>query len=222
MKTHALIAIAVMALLAVFASTSGAQSEPTTGAAKVPARNKQGMGMMADTCPMKVPGTTVTSIDVEGGVALAFTTKTGDVAELRRRVAEMHNNNDGCGMMMGGQGRDGADTKRGAGLRRGRRASGRGGMIMGGATMMPTSTASVEDTKNGARLVFRPKDPAQLEALREHARMHVERMTRGECPMMSAGAQGQTTPPPSAGDMGHEARRMSPPTKAAQPPTKTK
>jgi hypothetical protein len=43
---------------------------------------------MKGSCPMAVPNTTARAEDVEGGVALAFTT-TGDVAELRKRVAHM-------------------------------------------------------------------------------------------------------------------------------------
>ena len=39
-------------------------------------------------CPMRVSGTTVTSSDVEEGVALYFTTS-GDVNELRQRVREL-------------------------------------------------------------------------------------------------------------------------------------
>ena len=62
-------------------------------------------GGMSDMCPEKVPGTTTRVDDVDGGVTLTFTT-TGDVAEVRRRVArmaEMHNQHhgsaDGKGMM---------------------------------------------------------------------------------------------------------------------------
>lgn len=214
MKIQVLIGITVTALLAGFTSTSGAQADPATGAAKMPAP-KHAMGMMADTCPMKVPGTTVTSMDVEGGVALTFITKTGDVAELRQRVqrvAEMHNNNDTSGeMKMGGQGRDGADTKRGhgAGAARGREGGDHGGM------MMPAVTASVENVNGGARLVLRPKNSAQLEALRSHARMRADRMTQGECPMMSARAQGQAAPP-DAGNTSNRAHPLAPRTKATQ------
>jgi hypothetical protein len=221
MKTQVLIGIAVTALLAGFASTSGAQSGPTTGAAKAPAHNP-GAGVMTDTCPMQVPGTNVTSADVKGGVALAFTTRTGDVAELRQRVrraAEMHNRHDaGSGMMMGRHGRGSDDTNppgHGAGAAPGQVGSDREGMIMGDGMMMPAATASVEDIKGGARLFFQPKDPAQLEALRKHVRTHVERIARGECPMMSAGAEGQATPLPSAADPVHEGHYLylSPPGK---------
>jgi hypothetical protein len=163
-----LIAIAVAALLAGCASTSGTRHEP--GAATAPA-HEPGMGMMADKCPMKVPGTKVMSADVEGGVVLAFTNGTGNVADLRQRVRGM--------------------------------AEMRDRKNAGGGMMMPASTTSVEDVDGGARLVLRPKDPAQLEALRKHARMHAEKMSSGECPMMSPPAE-QAPPSPSAGDGDHQ------------------
>lgn len=58
---------------------------------------------MADKCPMAVPGTTVRSEEIEGGATMTFTT-TGDVSELRRRVAQMakmheQHATDGCPMM---------------------------------------------------------------------------------------------------------------------------
>ena len=69
--------------------------------------------------------------------------------------------------------------------------------MMGGGLMMPAATASVEDSEGGARLLLRPKDPAELEALREHARMRAGRMARGACPMMSSRAELQAIPPPA-------------------------
>jgi hypothetical protein len=195
MKAQALIGMAVSVLLAGCASTSGARKEPTTGTTAVSAHEPgMGMGMMDGMCPMQVPGTTVTSADLEDGVALVFATSTGDVAELRRRVqrmAEMHNRYHAAGeMMMGDQGPGGAGAEKehGAGAAPGHEGRDRGGMMMGGGMMMPAATAAVEDIEGGARLVLRPKDPAQLEALREHARMMAGRMARGECPMMSPGA----------------------------------
>lgn len=65
------------------------------------AARRGGMDMegMAGMCPMKVTGTTATADDVEGGVALRFTT-TGDVAELERRVAAMAEMHTRRGAMM--------------------------------------------------------------------------------------------------------------------------
>jgi hypothetical protein len=125
-----------------------------------------GMGMMGDEmCPMRVEGTTVAVSDVEGGVALAFTTSTGDVAQVReraRRMAAMHD--------------------------------GRPGMGMG---MMPAATATVEDIDGGARITLVANDPAQEDALRQHVRMHAERMQGGECPMMQQPAEPPAPPPPA-------------------------
>lgn len=156
MRNLAIIGLAVATVLAGCASTSGAGSEPMMGAATAPDPGAPAeAGMMASMCPMKVPGTTVAATEVEGGVGLAFTTTTGDVAELRKRVrsmAEMHNKPGGV-------------------------------MMMDGGMKMPAATASVEDGEGGAQLILKPKDPAQLGTLREHARMKAQGMADGECPM---------------------------------------
>lgn len=47
------------------------------------------MPMMMANCPMKLPGVDVAVLDTPAGVALTFTTKPDDVAELRRRVEHM-------------------------------------------------------------------------------------------------------------------------------------
>lgn len=179
MRVQALSGMVVAVLLGGCASTSGARSEPTTDSTAAPANHSgMNMKMMAEKCPMKVPGTTVAAVDAEGGATLAFITSTGDVAELRQRVrgmAEMHNHHHSTGGMM------------------------KGGM-MKGDMMIPAATASVEDIEGGAWLVLRPKDQAQLEALREHARERAGRMTAGECPMMSPSAKGQAATTPGTGD----------------------
>jgi hypothetical protein len=186
--------IAATSLLTGCAASSGARAEPvpaaTAGSTATAAtgRHRMGrpsMGMMAGMCPMAVKGTTVKTEDVDGGIALEFTTSTGDVADLRRRVrhmAEMHEHHDqrmmsgrgsgGCGCMMGGQG------------------------MTGGKMKMTPSTASAEDIEGGARLVLRPKDPEQLEVLRGHVRLHSLHMAEGGCPMMSP-ASGEKAAEPS-------------------------
>jgi hypothetical protein len=201
MRIHEFLGVvttAVTAFLGGCASTSLARTEPATGTSAARAI-EPGAGMMSAMCPMDVPGAAVTPTDVNGGVALVFTTGAGDVAELRQRVrsmAEMHNRHHAGGMMMGGRGAGG----------------GRGGM-MGGGMRMPAASASVEDVEGGARLVLRPRDPAQLGALREHVRMQAGRMAHGECPMMSPGAVGTSEPPapPTQRDGGHEAHHPAPP-----------
>jgi hypothetical protein len=82
-------------------ASSQAAREPATTPPTAEERGMRGEMMhqgMAGMCPMQVEGTSATAEDVEGGAALAFTT-TGDVAELRRRVAhmaDMHNRHGGA------------------------------------------------------------------------------------------------------------------------------
>jgi hypothetical protein len=215
MRSLAIIGFAVGTVFAGCASTSGARSEPTTGAAAAPAHqhdhgNGDQAGMMAGMCPMQVPGTTVAATEVEGGIGLSFTTTAGDVAELRqraRRMAEMHNQRSDH-TMTGGHGppAPGADAEHqhGAQAGAGHEGGGRGRMMMGGGMMMPAATASAEDIEGGARLILQPKDPAQLGALREHVRMKAQRMAGGECPMMSLGSAGEPAPA-NRGDAHHHA-----------------
>ena len=128
-------------------------------------------------CPMSVQGADVSVTDTKDGVALSFTTATGDVADLRTRVqhmAQMYEMHHGqAGMMwhhMGGEGM-GHMTGRGP---------------------MPAARTTMTDTDSGAQLELRPTDPSQLDALREHVRWHQERMHSGECWML----QGQPTATP--------------------------
>src|SRR5262249_53587851 len=44
---------------------------------------------MKQSCPMRVSGTDLSTTDTENGIDLTLTTKSGDVAELRRRVENM-------------------------------------------------------------------------------------------------------------------------------------
>jgi hypothetical protein len=57
-----------------------------------PQHETPNMSMMQN-CPMKVPGTDLSVTNVENGITLTITTKSGDVADLRRRtesMAKMH------------------------------------------------------------------------------------------------------------------------------------
>jgi uncharacterized protein YceK len=214
MKSLAIIGFAVGTVLGGCGSTSGARSAPTTGAAAAPAHphahgDGDQAGGMAGMCPMQVPGTAIAAVDVEGGIGVSFTTTTGDAAELQRRVrrmAEKHNQPHRQGMM-GSHGT--AAPGAGAGHQHGDPGAGhnggeRGGMMMGGGMMMSAATASAEDLEGGARLILQPKDPGQLGALREHVRMKAQRMTAGECPMMSLGSGGEPGPG-NPGDADHHA-----------------
>jgi hypothetical protein len=159
---------------------------------------------------MQVEGTTVSAEDVESGVALSFTTS-GDVAELRRRVArmaEMHGHpGEHHGHAMAMHGREAAAGDVGGhahGPKRGSAGQHQGGM-MSGAMMMPPAAARSEEIEGGARIVLTPRDPADLPRLREHARHMAERMASGTCPMMERGAEDRAPATPSPGDADHDA-----------------
>ena len=162
MTKHILIELAIVGTLSalVGCGSSSTTGETTTTPAAGGGGEHCGMEGMAEMCPMQVTGTTVAAADTEAGVALAFTTTTGDVEDLRRRVhhmAEMHNEHHAGGMT-------------------------------GEGMQMPAATATAEDVEGGARLLLVPTDATQLDALRAHAHTHAEQMNRGECPMMAHGA----------------------------------
>ena len=111
------------------------------------------MPMMQD-CPMSVEGTTLNVTDTRDGVALTFTTKSGDVGELRRKVekmAKMHDAKSSSMPMMSG---------------------------------MISASAKYEEVPDGARLTLIPKKAAELQQLRAQVRDHAEQMNKGGCRMM--------------------------------------
>lgn len=156
-----------------------AQQAPQAGSPQ--AMPPGGPGMMQQMragCPMIVQGADVAVADTDNGVALTFTTQAGDeeaLRDLRQRVqhmAQMYEMHRGRGHMMWhrmGRGRAGMAQRGGMGP-------------MGGP--MPAARATVTDIDRGARLELTPADPAELQALREHARWHQQRMQSGECWMV--------------------------------------
>lgn len=161
------------------ASSSAKPAEPTAAASD-------------PSCPVEVPGTSVAVEDTATGAALVFVT-TGDVAELRRRVeamAAMHNEHHGkmgplptgegpaaghAGHDMGGMDHSQHDMK-GMDHAGGKHAGHAGGMITIHAK------ASKEDVDGGARLVL-VVAPADVAALGDQLRMHVQHMAAGTCTM---------------------------------------
>jgi hypothetical protein len=137
---------------------------------------------------MAAPDVAVEVTDTGTGVALSFTTRDGDVGDLRRRVQDMAQRYGQCdghrGMMwhrMDGRGM-GPDRGRGPGSMPGQ---GMHGMGRGrGAGPMPAVETGVEQQDGGARIVLTPKDPTQLQALRQHVRMQQQHMQSGECWML--------------------------------------
>lgn len=160
--------ILTMAVLASFACGGGAselraQEAPGTDAQRGdPRTGRRGPpdGRMA--CPMMLPGAEVEVEDTEDGVAMTFTTeRTSEVEALRSHVREMAALRE-----------QHAATRPG----RGRRA-------------LPPSTSRVVDVPNGARLELAARDADDVDALRQRASMHAERMRdRRGCPMMDAPA----------------------------------
>lgn len=118
------------------------------------------------TCPFGVRGARVKMDDIEGGVVLTLRAY-GDVNDIRRRArdaAAMYG--PGAHRGKGHEGKHGGGEQHGIGLRH-----------LG----VPVQ-AVAEDTADGARIVVRPKDPADLEKMRA-ALADRERSTRtGTCP----------------------------------------
>ena len=72
----------------------------TPGQQAGPQHQSPNMAMM-QSCPMKVTGADVSVADVENGIAVTVTTKSGDVADLRRRtenMAKMHSGSSNADM----------------------------------------------------------------------------------------------------------------------------
>jgi hypothetical protein len=147
-------------------------------------------GMMDGMCPMKVPGVAVGTSDVDGGASVAFTTATGDVNELRTRVRQMAEKHEPMsGMHQGGGGKAHAGHDHGAAAGPDQDAGKMHGCMMGKPGGMHAATMTVEDIDGGARLILKPKDGADLQALRAHVQKCGERMRSGECPMMGGHAK---------------------------------
>lgn len=138
---------------------------------------------MRSSCPMTIDNAKVEVTDTEDGVALSFTTNAENVGELRERaqhMASMYEMHRGRGAMRWHHMR-GATA--GPPMGRGHMGMGRGHMGRG-AGPMPAANASLENIDNGAKIVLTPTNADQLEQLREHVRLHQERMQSGECWML--------------------------------------
>jgi hypothetical protein len=104
------------------------------------------------TCPLLVPGTSISVEDTDKGPAFVFVT-TGDVAAVRAKGKELVATYNG--------GRDG---------------SGNGNylaLMIGG----PAATASATDIEGGVRVTFSPTDPATTAAMADELRMHGQHLS---------------------------------------------
>lgn len=105
-------------------------------------------------CPLLVPGTSLTVEDTANGAALVFVT-TGDAAAVRTRasaLATMHTKHDGPAKAMG-------------------------------MMFSPGSTAAASDVEGGSRVEFSAAKPDGAAALQSELRMHAGHLTGGTCEM---------------------------------------
>jgi hypothetical protein len=105
-------------------------------------------------CPLIVPGTSVSVEDTNDGAALVFVT-TGDPLAVRARaaaLAQMHNQHDGPAKAMG-------------------------------MMFSQGSTATATEIEGGARVEFAAASPDQASAVQQELRMHASHLTGGSCEM---------------------------------------
>ncbi len=114
-----------------------------------------------ETCPLGVKNAHAQYDDTATGGKLTFSTTPEHLAELRARAHDasaMHGNGQHVG-----HGHDGKHEM--------------GGRKHGVQPMyMPPSHAGVEDTPDGARIVFTPDNPDDLSKLREKLKLRAEKM----------------------------------------------
>lgn len=105
-------------------------------------------------CPLLVPGTSMSVEDTANGAALVFVT-TGDPLAVRARaakLAEMHTKHDGPNNAMG--------------------------MMFSAG-----STATATEIESGARVEFAAAKPEDVAGLQKELTMHAKHMTGGSCEM---------------------------------------
>jgi len=105
------------------------------------------------TCPLTVPGTTVSVEDAPDGAALVFVT-TGDAAAVRTRasaLAKLHNDGTKSDQM--------------------------------GAMIQSKSIATATDTQTGAKVTFVAPSAGDAGQLQDELRMHAHHLTGNSCRM---------------------------------------
>lgn len=130
------------------------------------------MQRLRSVCPVALEDVDVAVEDTTGGVALIFTTDTGDLVALRQRaenLAQMYTMHRGRGYMSWHHMNGDPNRKP------------RGWSHMAGRGPMPAASTILTEIENGARLELTPTDPSQLDALREYVRWHQQRMQSGQC-----------------------------------------
>ena len=149
---------------------------PAAPAAESSAKARQ------DACPLALAGTTSSTEDTVDGVVVAFsTTKPADIPELRRRVDQLaaaHNSTDAAATddlsaaPPQAPGPTAAPETAPAGEAKAE-ATATGGKL--------DSEAAAETGEQGVRLVLRPRDPAQLDSMRDHLRKQADDLVQRVC-----------------------------------------
>jgi hypothetical protein len=120
-------------------------------------------------CPTALAGVRVEQEEVEGGESLRFTTsEPAELEELRRRVASYARE-----LRQGHRGHTGAMTT-GAGT-------------AGAMGPMPSAQIELEAIDRGARIVLRPNEPTERDALRAHVDLEARALSTGRCPGQAIG-----------------------------------
>lgn len=169
--------------LALAACGGGAPSAASTAPAAAPTANADD-----PSCPVAIPGTSVDVEDTSTGAALVFVT-TGDVEDLRRRVAsmaQMHNDEHGkMGPLPTGEETGGGHEGHEMGGHAGHGTSG-GGEHAGhaGGMISVHSKATIENVEGGAKIVYIAAG-ADVGKLQSELRMHAQHLASGACSMGS-------------------------------------
>ncbi len=128
----------------------------------------RGMGQMdmRRMCPASLPGVEISTANTISGISVTFTAAAENVAELQKRVEQMASMHN---------------------------------MMVGSASMpmpnhMPAGEVAYEPLANGARLTFKPKNPAELPEFRKQIESHINLMKKGDCTMMGGMMQGMDHP----------------------------
>ena len=168
-------------LAATAACGASGENTPDTDMKQAPAADSTAKARQ-DACPLALAGTTSSTEDTVDGVVVTFaTTKPGDMAELRRRVdklAEAHNSmsaaatDDLSAAPPQAPGPTASPETTPAGEARDE-ATAAGGKL--------DSEAAAETSEAGVRLVLRPRDPAQLDSIRDHLRKQADDLVQGVC-----------------------------------------
>ncbi|MDB4958878.1 MAG: hypothetical protein JWO36_6447 [Myxococcales bacterium] len=147
-----------LALVLAACGGSGNQNPPATVAKPKDTLPKEGAvpAKPADdpTCPILVPGTSISVEDAPNGAAFVFVT-TGNVADVRKRataLAAMHDKHDGPAEAMG-------------------------------MMIASKARAAASDVPNGARVTFTAAKPEDAASVRDELRMHAHHLTGGTCKM---------------------------------------